>query len=122
MDMRASCPPPKNPISATIQAKGYSVPAERYAGRMSNPGNSGLLAGKKGLVLNVTNKNSIGWAIADTANNHGAEVGVGGQNERLLDGVLKLIEGRAGMRPFTIDFGNDEEYDVLVDQIKKAYG
>ncbi len=89
---------------------------------MSNPGNSGLLAGKKGLVLNVTNKNSIGWAIADAANSHGAEVGVGGQNERLLDGVLKLIEGRERFRPFTIDFGNDEEFDLLVDQIKKAYG
>jgi enoyl-[acyl-carrier protein] reductase I len=89
---------------------------------MSNPGNSGLLAGKKGLVLNVTNKNSIGWAIADAANNHGAEVGVGGQNERLLDGVNKLIEGRERFQPFTIDFGNDEEFDLLVDQIKATYG
>jgi enoyl-[acyl-carrier protein] reductase I len=89
---------------------------------MSNPGNSGLLAGKKGLVLNVTNKNSIGWAIAEAANQHGADVGVGGQNERLLDGVLKLIEGRERFRPFTIDFGNDEEFDRLVEQIKSAYG
>ena len=89
---------------------------------MSNPGKSGLLAGKKGLVLNVTNKNSIGWAIAEAANQHGAEVGVGGQNERLVDGVLKLIEGREGFRPFTIDFGNDEEFDRLVEQIKTAYG
>ena len=50
-----------------------------------------LLEGKKGLVLNVTNKNSIGWAIADAANNHGATVGVGGQNERMMDGVNKLL-------------------------------
>gem|GEM_PF-6423183 len=26
-----------------------------------------LLAGKKGLVLNIMNKNSIGWAIAQAA-------------------------------------------------------
>jgi enoyl-[acyl-carrier protein] reductase I len=81
-----------------------------------------LLAGKKGLVLNVTNKNSIGWAIAEAANAHGAEVGVGGQNERLLEGVVKLIEGRDRFRPFTIDFSNDEEYAGLIEAVKAAYG
>ncbi|MCX6341076.1 MAG: hypothetical protein NTU72_01715, partial [Fimbriimonadales bacterium] len=53
-----------------------------------------LLEGKKGLVLNVTNKNSIGWAIADLAEKNGAIVGVGAQNERLQEGVLKLTAGR----------------------------
>jgi enoyl-[acyl-carrier protein] reductase I len=89
---------------------------------MSDPGTSALLTGKKGLVLNVINKNSIGWAIADAANLYGAAVGVGSQNERLLDGVEKLIEGRERFQSFTIDFGNDEEYDRLVSQIKSAYG
>ena len=89
---------------------------------MSDPGTSGLLAGKRGLVLNITNKNSIGWAIAEAANLHGAEVGVGGQNDRLVEAVYKLIEGRDRFKGFTIDFGNDEEYEVLVDQIKAAYG
>lgn len=89
---------------------------------MSQPGYSGLLAGKKGLVLNVTNKNSIGWAIADAANLHGAEVGVGGQNERLVETVNKLIEGRERFTPFTIDFGNDEEYDRLIEQVVEKYG
>ncbi|HLK13189.1 MAG TPA: enoyl-ACP reductase [Fimbriimonadaceae bacterium] len=89
---------------------------------MSDPGTSGLLAGKKGLVLNITNKNSIGWAIAEAAHLHGAEVGVGGQNERLLESVLKLIEGQPRFKSFTIDFGNDAEYDQLVEQVKKSYG
>jgi enoyl-[acyl-carrier protein] reductase I len=44
-----------------------------------------LLAGKKGLVLNVTNDRSIGWAIADAAATHGAQVGVGAQNERMME-------------------------------------
>ena len=81
-----------------------------------------LLEGKKGLVLNVTNKNSIGWAIADAANRHGATVGVGGQNERLLEGVLKLIEGRERFDPFTIDFSVDEQYDQLAEQVAEKYG
>ena len=40
-----------------------------------------LLEGKTGLVLNVVNKNSIGWACAEAAARHGAKVGVGAQND-----------------------------------------
>jgi enoyl-[acyl-carrier protein] reductase I len=81
-----------------------------------------LLDGKKGLVLNVTNKNSIGWAIADAANRHGATVGVGGQNERLMEGVHKLIEGRERFDPFTIDFSQEEEFEKLAAQVEQQYG
>ncbi|HSI73887.1 MAG TPA: enoyl-ACP reductase [Fimbriimonas sp.] len=81
-----------------------------------------LLEGKKGLVLNVTNKNSIGWAIADAANQHGATVGVGGQNERLMEGVHKLIEGRERFDTFMIDFSQEDEFDKLTDQVREKYG
>jgi enoyl-[acyl-carrier protein] reductase I len=81
-----------------------------------------LLEGKVGLVLNVTNKNSIGWAIADQANQHGARVGIGAQNERLAEGVNKLIEGRTGFDPFLIDFGFEEQYAMLREQVASTYG
>ena len=81
-----------------------------------------LLEGKKGLVLNVTNKNSIGWAIADAANLHGATVGIGGQNERLMDGVYKLIEGRERFDPFTIDFSDQGQFELLAEQVAAKYG
>jgi enoyl-[acyl-carrier protein] reductase I len=81
-----------------------------------------LLEGKKGLVLNVTNKNSIGWAIADRANQEGAIVGVGGQNERLIEGVHKLIEGRERFDPFVIDFGFEEQFDQLAEAVAAKYG
>jgi len=81
-----------------------------------------LLEGKKGLVLNVLNKNSIGWAIADAANLHGATVGVGAQNERLLDGVEKLVEGRERFDTFTIDFADDSQFDRLAEQVAEKYG
>ncbi|MEM6847876.1 MAG: SDR family oxidoreductase, partial [Pseudomonadota bacterium] len=35
---------------------------------------SGLLAGKRGLVLGVANNRSIAWGIAQAARNHGAEL------------------------------------------------
>jgi len=81
-----------------------------------------LLEGKKGLVLNVTNKNSIGWAIADLANQHGATVGLGAQNERLLEGAQKLVAGRERFDLFTIDFMFEEEFAKLREQVEEKYG
>src|SRR5215469_4863239 len=81
-----------------------------------------LLAGKRGLVLNVTNKNSIGWGIADRANQEGAIVGLGAQNDRLLEGALRLIEGRERFKTFTIDFGFEEQYAALADQVRSELG
>ncbi len=81
-----------------------------------------LLEGKKGLVLNVMNKNSIGWAVAQSAEKHGAQVGVGAQNDRMLKNVSELIDGKSGFDPFTIDFAVDGEYDRLRDQVAEKYG
>lgn len=85
--------------------------------------NSGmLLAGKKGLVLNVVNKNSIGWAIAEAAAGQGALVGVGAQNDRMLESVDKLIEGNDRMTTFVVDFVEDSQIDMLVHDVKAKYG
>jgi enoyl-[acyl-carrier protein] reductase I len=84
--------------------------------------NSMLLEGKKGLVLSVTNKNSIGWAIAEAAAKQGAQVGVGAQNERTLENVNKLIEGQPAFTPFTCDFSIDADIDKLVEDVKAKYG
>jgi enoyl-[acyl-carrier protein] reductase I len=81
-----------------------------------------LLSGKKGLVLNVTNKNSIGWAIADAANAQGATVGIGAQNERLLEGPLKLIEGRERFDTFLIDFSDESQFEPFAKSVAKKYG
>jgi len=81
-----------------------------------------LLEGKKGLVLNVTNKNSIGWAIADLANQQGARVGLGAQNERLLEGAQKLVADREGFDLFTVDFMFEEQFGLLREQVEEKYG
>ncbi len=81
-----------------------------------------LLAGKKGLVLNVTNKSSIGWSIALAARDHGATVGVGGQNERMMGNVNSLLESQENMHPFMIDFGDDDAFPAFVDQVKSQFG
>ena len=81
-----------------------------------------LLEGKKGLVLNVTNDKSIGWAIADLANQQGARVGIGAQNERLLEKVEKLVEGRDNFDLFTIDFLFEEQFAPLKQAVAEKYG
>jgi enoyl-[acyl-carrier protein] reductase I len=81
-----------------------------------------LLQGKKGLVLNVTNKNSIGWAIADAANQQGAIVGIGAQNERLQEGVNKLLDGRTGFENVQIDFAFEDQYETLRNDVEKKLG
>ncbi len=81
-----------------------------------------LLEGKKGLVLNVVNKHSIGWAIAEVAAKHGAKIGVGAQNERNLEAVQKLTAGQASYQPLVVDFSNDHELEALVESVQKNYG
>lgn len=81
-----------------------------------------LLQGKKGVVLNVTNSNSIGWGVAEALHAHGATVGIGAQNERMLEKVLKLIDGRDRFETFTCDFSIDEDLQRLHDDVKSKFG
>ncbi|MBV6458653.1 MAG: Enoyl-[acyl-carrier-protein] reductase [NADH] FabI [Fimbriimonadaceae bacterium] len=81
-----------------------------------------LLAGKKGLVLNVANEHSIAWGIAKAAAAHGAQVGVGAQNDRFLERVSKLIAGDDHFRPFVVDFSSEDDLARLRQEVEAAYG
>lgn len=81
-----------------------------------------LLEGKKGVVLSVTNEKSIGWAIAELAHSHGAQVMVGGQNERMLERVNKLIEPYERMCSVACDFQIDEDLEKLTETVRMQFG
>lgn len=81
-----------------------------------------VLEGKRGLVLNVTNKNSIGWGIAEALRAQGATVGLGAQNEAMLEKVKKLIEGQDGYETFVVDFTSDEALTALAADVKAKFG
>jgi enoyl-[acyl-carrier protein] reductase I len=51
-----------------------------------------MLQGKRGLILGVANKRSLGWAIAKTCIAQGAEVALTVQGERFEPAVQKLID------------------------------
>jgi len=81
-----------------------------------------LLAGKKGLVLNVTNQNSIGWAVAQAAHDHGATVAVGAQNERMREKVLPLTEPYERMSVVTVDFADPAQISALAHEVSSTFG
>ncbi len=81
-----------------------------------------LLEGKKGLVLNVTNKNSIGWGIVEALHAQGAHVGVGAQNDKMLGRVEKLIEGQDRMTPIVVDFTDENDMAALPGKVKDLFG
>ncbi|MCU0316688.1 MAG: enoyl-ACP reductase [Fimbriimonadaceae bacterium] len=81
-----------------------------------------ILQGKKGLVLNVTNKNSIGWAIAESFHSHGAEVGVGAQNERMRERVDELVADFDHMHSVQVDFGFEEQLEALASHVEQKWG
>jgi enoyl-[acyl-carrier protein] reductase I len=81
-----------------------------------------LLDGKKGLVLNVTNKHSIGWAVADALDRHGARVAVGAQSDRTLGRVEELTAGRERMSTVCVDFSSDDEMAALAGTVSERFG
>nr|HIL74357.1 SDR family oxidoreductase [Rhodospirillales bacterium] len=53
---------------------------------------SGLMAGKKGLIMGVANNRSIAWNIAKAVSSEGAELAFTYQGEALLKRITPLAE------------------------------
>lgn len=81
-----------------------------------------LLDGKKGIVFGVANQRSIAWAVADFAAQHGAQVVVGAQNERMTESAQKLIEGRGGLSLVQCDLNDDSQIEAVRDQLALKFG
>lgn len=80
------------------------------------------LAGKRYLVMGVSNRHSLGWAIADKLHEAGAEVAFSYQGERLLGGLEKLTTDWAGTRLAQCDVTNDGELEALFSDLGSAWG
>ena len=81
-----------------------------------------LLEGKKGLILGVANKQSIAWAIAESAAREGANLIFNYQNDRFKDKVEKLAEGVAGSKTFQCDVGSDDEIAAMMKSVEEEFG
>src|SRR3954466_12460365 len=61
------------------------------------PESSGLMRGKRGLIMGVANNRSIAWGIAKSCREHGAELAFTYQGEALKRRVEPLVAGLGGI-------------------------
>ena len=81
---------------------------------------SGILTGKKILVMGVANNRSIAWGCAQAMEQQGAEVIYTYQNERLKKFISKLVADEN--RLIECDVANDESIANAFDLIKSRFG
>jgi enoyl-[acyl-carrier protein] reductase I len=76
---------------------------------------SGLMTGKRGLIMGVANDKSIAYGIAKAVAEAGAELAFTYQNDMMAKRVLPLAEGLGS----TITMPNDVSVDGAADQVVK---
>lgn len=81
---------------------------------------SGILAGKKILVMGVANNRSIAWGCAQMMEEQGAEIIYTYQNERLKKFISKLVTDQE--RLIECDVSSDDSIENAFDQVKEKFG
>ncbi len=86
---------------------------------------SRLLEGRRGLILGVANHRSLAWAIARTAAEHGARLGITYQGERFSRRVEKMVAAEADMQGtqlWSCDATSEEDMDRLFESVAAEMG
>jgi enoyl-[acyl-carrier protein] reductase I len=83
---------------------------------------SGLLAGKKGLIMGVANERSIAWGAAKAARAHGAELAFTYLGEALEKRVRPLAESVGSSLVVPCDASDAKSLDTAFAAIKEQWG
>lgn len=83
---------------------------------------SGLLDGKKGLIMGVANRRSIAWGIAEACHNAGAELAFTYQGEALQKRVKPLAEEVGSNLVLPCDVTDDDAIAELFSKVEKEWG
>lgn len=83
---------------------------------------AGLLAGKKGLIVGVANKNSIAWACAKALAAAGMELAFTYQGEVMRDRVVKTVAELGDVPLFDLDVTSDAQIDTVVEGVRALWG
>jgi len=81
-----------------------------------------LMAGKRGLIMGVANKNSIAWAIAEQLAAQGAQIAFTYQGDALERRVRPLAESLNSPIIMPCDVTDDASMDALFAAIKHTWG
>lgn len=79
---------------------------------------TGLMAGRKGLIMGVANDRSIAWGIASAVASQGAELAFTYQNESIARRVTPLAESVGSSLVYECDVSNDDHLDRLFEAIE----
>ena len=82
---------------------------------------SGLLAGKRGLIMGVANDKSIAYGIAKAASEAGAELAFTYQNEMMAKRALPLAEGLGSSITMENDVSVEGAADAVADTLKQHW-
>lgn len=80
------------------------------------------LDGKRALVMGVTNKYSLGWAIAERLHQAGADVAFSYQGERLRGTLEKLTAEMDDAPLYECDVTNEEQLRAVFAGLKEHWG
>ena len=82
---------------------------------------SGIMNGKRGIVMGVANDRSIAWGIADAIAKQGAEIAFTYQGEALQKRVIPLAESVGSDIVIPCDVLSDEAIDRTFDLLKEKW-
>ena len=83
---------------------------------------SGLMRGKRGLIMGLANNRSIAWGIAKSAHAHGAQLAFTYQGDALKKRVEPLAEEVGGLVIGHCDVTEPATIDAAFEQVRKAWG
>ena len=89
---------------------------------MSEQTSSGVMAGKRGLIMGVANDRSIGWGIAAKLAEHGAELAFTFQGEALQKRVVPLAASVGSDLVLPCDVTDEASVDAVFDRLKAEWG
>tara|TARA_R110000787_G_scaffold49111_8_gene118001 strand:+ start:6497 stop:7309 length:813 start_codon:yes stop_codon:yes gene_type:complete len=82
----------------------------------------GLMAGKRGLVMGVANKQSIAWGISQALADQGAELAFTFQGPALEKRVRPLAESIGSTTVLPCDVTDDASVDQVFDDLRRSWG
>ncbi len=83
---------------------------------------SGLMRGKRGLIMGVANNRSIAWGIAKAARAHGAELAFTYQGDALRRRVEPLAEDVGGLVAGHCDVSDPDTIDAVFSAVRSTWG
>lgn len=83
---------------------------------------SGIMSGKRGLILGVANSHSIAWGIAKMLHDHGAELAFTFQGDALGKRVKPLAESLGSSMVMPCDVSDISSMKAVFDNLKDEWG